>query len=410
MTHRYGIEKLRVFPGTLALDIASLCAQRSLDYSQIERSLMTEERAVLAPWEDAVTMAVSAADGLLDEEELRTVELLIVGTESSVDQEKPVSSWVHRWLGLPSNCRNFEVKHACYSGTAAMRMALAWLREQDGRPCRALVINTDSSLPWLGGPHEPAMGACASALVLSSQPDFLLPDTDGWGVFANEVNDLFRPAPNVEAGDAETSLFAYLEALEGAYADYVRRAGDSVDFDADFAWHIYHLPFAGMALRAHRTLASIATDLDRKASLAGYRQKVEPSLAYSRRIGSSFGASLMLALLSIADQDRNGIEGDRISVFSYGSGSCAEFYGATFGQRAKSVAAEAGLRALLDARHRISVATYEACEKERLGAIGQANVTPNRELLGDLFDERLKGSGALVLDRVDNYCRRYRRA
>ncbi len=410
MTTQYGIEKLRVFPGTLSLDIATLCAERGSDFEQIRRTLMTDERSVLAPWEDAVTMAVNAADGLLDEDDRRSVELLIVGTETAVDQEKPVSTWVHRWLGLASNCRNFEIKHGCYSATAGMRMALAWLREQGERPCRALVVAADTSLPSIGEPFEPIAGTCASAMLLSNRPGVLVPDVHGWGVYSNEVSDIFRPALDVETGNSETSLFAYIDALEGAYADYARRTGGSVDIDGDFAWHIYHLPFAGMALRAHRTLMSIATGRDRRQANESYLRKVEPSLSYSRRIGSSFGSSFALALLSLLDQGAGADNNDRFSVFSYGSGSCAEFYGATFGDKARQVAATAGLSGLLDRRRQVSVAEYEACERQRIGAVGQADFTPGRGLVGDWFEERYTGSGMLVLDRIENYYRHYRRA
>ena len=410
MTKHYGIEKVGVFPGTLALDIAALCAARGLDHAEIERTLMTDERSVLAPWEDTVTMAVNAADGLLSEEERQSIELLIVGTETAVDQEKPVSTWVHRWLDLPSNCRNFEIKHACYSATASMRMALAWLREQGDRPCRALVITADASVPSMGKAFEPISGACASAMLLSSQPDVLIPSVHDWGVHAHEVDDVFRPALDVETGDSEISLFAYLDALEGAYGDFLRRTGGGIDFATDFPWHIYHLPFAGMGKRAHRALTSIASGLGRRDADASYALKVEPSLNYSRRIGTSFGSSIMLALLSIIDHGPGIAAGDRMSIFSYGSGSCAEFYAATLGQRAREVAQKAGLPGLLDARRQISVTEYEACERQRIGAAGKADFTPTMDIVGDWFEEHYTGSGMLILDRIDNYYRHYRRA
>src|SRR5512143_1049116 len=45
--------------------------------------------------------------------------------------------------GLPSNIRNFEVKHACYSGTAALGCALDWVRSGAARGKKALILAAD---------------------------------------------------------------------------------------------------------------------------------------------------------------------------------------------------------------------------------------------------------------------------
>ncbi|MEM1265527.1 MAG: hydroxymethylglutaryl-CoA synthase [Pseudomonadota bacterium] len=406
----YGIEKLRVYPMCLSLDIEALCEARGRDYAGVARTIMATERGVVAPWEDTVTLAVNAAHGLLDEETIASVELLIVATETSVDQEKPVSSWVHRWLGTPSHCRNFEIKHACYGGMAAIRMALSWLRSQEGRPCRALVLCADTSLSGLGEPYEPAFGACAAAILLSDTPDLLEIDPVRYGVSAIEVTDVTRPALGVETGNDETSVFTYLETLEAAWEDFLRRTGEAVSLDTAFKRHIYHLPFAGMALQAHRMLTGHALGLDRKAARAHFDQRVAPGLVYSKRIGSSFSSSTLHALLSQLDHAPGLVAGDPISVFAYGSGSCAEFYEARIGARAEERAKEAGLAALLDARRPLSLSEYEAAERARIAAMGARDHTPDHSIVPDWFDDRIAGSGQLVLERIDTYERIYRRA
>ncbi len=88
---------------------------------------MLEERSLNPLWEDPVTMGVNAANAILTDEDRGRIELLVVATESGVDYEKPISTWVQRYARLSANCRNFEVKHACYGGTAGLQMAAAWL-------------------------------------------------------------------------------------------------------------------------------------------------------------------------------------------------------------------------------------------------------------------------------------------
>src|SRR5947209_6009049 len=111
----------------MALDMATLCAARSHDLAEIRDVMLIEQRSVNPPYEDPVTMAVNAAHPMLTEDDRRAIELLIVATESSVDQEKAMSTWVHRYLRLGPHCRTFELKHACYGGTAGLQMALCWL-------------------------------------------------------------------------------------------------------------------------------------------------------------------------------------------------------------------------------------------------------------------------------------------
>ena len=97
---RVGIDDLRLYPSTLALSLADLCAARDKHPEETIAHLLVKERTVLPPWEDTVTVAVNAAAPLVDDEERDRIELLIVGTETPVDLEKPISSWVHRHLGL----------------------------------------------------------------------------------------------------------------------------------------------------------------------------------------------------------------------------------------------------------------------------------------------------------------------
>ena len=127
VTRRVGIEKIRAYPGSLVLDVQKLAAARGQSSVELHDTMMIDERSLNPVWEDPITMAVNAAKPMLSDADRQAIELLIVGTESAPDQEKAASTWIHRYLGLKPSCRNFEIKHACYSGTAAMQMALAWI-------------------------------------------------------------------------------------------------------------------------------------------------------------------------------------------------------------------------------------------------------------------------------------------
>src|SRR5262249_50391228 len=151
---------------------------------------------------------------------------------------KPMSTWVHRYLDLTPNCRNFEVKHACYGGTAALQIAASWIATDTSKDVKALVITTDQSRMHLGKPWEFVLGAGASAVLVSANPRMVEFELGKNGYWTYEVSDLTRPTLTVETGNSETSLISYIEALEGAYAHYRERAGMDQDFDCYFRKNI----------------------------------------------------------------------------------------------------------------------------------------------------------------------------
>ncbi len=405
---RVGIEKLRAYPGSLALAMADLCAARGRDAAEIRDTMMVDERSLNVPWEDPVTMAVNAARPMLTERDRAEIGLLVVASESGVDQEKPLSTWVQRYLGLSSRVRNIEVKHACYGATAALQLAASWVASGVAPGETALVINTDQSRMHFGRPWEYVLGAAAVAVLVSARPRVLELELGASGIHTHEVSDLTRPTPHVETGNSETSLLSYLDGLDGAFDDYVRRRPDAADVDAYFQRLIYHLPFAGMGLVAHRALLRRAgRSLGRSQAGAHFARTCGASLAHARRIGGTYGASTFLALMAMVDTDDELAAGDRIGVFSYGSGSCAELWSGRVLPEAREVVRAAGLPDLLDRRRTVTVAEYEAVELARAEAIDAGDHVTDRTLLGDWYERYYTASPHLVFDGTAEHYRRY---
>ena len=142
-----GIEDLNFFGGTAYLDVKELAIHRKLDLTRFENLLM-KEKAVALPYEDPVTYAVNAAKPLLkrlSEQEKERIELLITCSESGIDFGKSLSTYIHHYLGLSRHCRLFELKQACYSGTAGLQMAINFILSQTSPGAKALVVATDIS-------------------------------------------------------------------------------------------------------------------------------------------------------------------------------------------------------------------------------------------------------------------------
>lgn len=404
---KYGIEKIRVYPTALQLDLVTLANARDYDVAHMKKELMVEKRGVNPPWEDTVTMAVNAAKPMLTQEDIDSIGLLIVGTETGLDHEKSLSSWVFHYLGLPSACRHFEIKIACYSGTAALKMAVSWLSSgmvKKGQ--KALVITTDESLNSILKPWEYVCGAGSVALLVSDKPDFLTLEIEKFGIYAHEVADVIRPLPWLETGNSEHSLFSYMEALAATYEDYELNVG-SIDFNTYFKQNVYHVPFSGISFRAHKLLMQMSCDASTEEVNESFKNKVLPSIAYSKEIGGTYGGSIFVALLATIDGVNDLKANDRIGIFSYGSGSCAEFYSVLITEKSKEVAGLAGLSDLLKTRYKITVEQYEFMETERERRIKSANFNPDFNMVPGLYDSAYKGKGLLVYKGSKDFYRSY---
>lgn len=401
-----GIEKLGIYPASLSLDLGDLCRARGMDAERTLSDLMLRERALNPPWEDAVTMGVNAALPVLTDADRESIGLLLVGTESSVDQEKPVSSWVHHFLGLRDDCLNLEVKHACFAATGALAMATAWLESSQCRGRKALLVATDQTTIHLGKPWEPVGGAGSVAVLLSRQPRLLAYEAGKFGVHAEEVSDVIRPTMRVETGNSETSLFSYLTGVEGAYRKYVEAVG-AIDFDSYFKKVVYHVPFGGMTYRAHKSILRDHTSIPGREARAHFARKTEASLVYNRRMGSTYGGSTFIALTGLVDTSDDLLAGDRIGIFAYGSGSCAQFYSGILQAEAREVTAATRLPQQLDARRPVSVVEYEALERARDASIAVPEFTPDFAILNGWYDQFYAGQHLLVLKGVHEYYREY---
>jgi hydroxymethylglutaryl-CoA synthase len=140
-----GIDAIGVAVSRRYLDLADLARARGVDPAKYTHGLGALEMAVAEPGEDTVALAAAAARRALEIARLdpRELGLLVVGTETGVDHSKPVASFVHGLLELPSAMRVYDTQHACYGGTAGLMAAIEWISSGAAGGRRALVICAD---------------------------------------------------------------------------------------------------------------------------------------------------------------------------------------------------------------------------------------------------------------------------
>ncbi len=361
--NRVGIEKLNVYGPSMYQDQGDLAVARGKNPDTIRNDYLIETRSLNPTWEDTVTMAANAAMAMLSEEDKKQIGMLIVGTEGSVDHGKPISTNVHQALGLGHNVRNYETKFACYSGVAAIDTAVNWVAAGLNKGKKALVIATDFSRQHIGLLEEFVMGGCAAAALISDTPKIIEYYPEKKGTWSTDIYDTFRPSALAEVGNNEVSLFSYMDAVQGAFEHYKEEVG-GVDFDRDFSYFVYHTPFPGIAFQAHRTLTRENSPKKKAELRADFEKRVIPALAYSRRVGSTYGTSNLTGLAALVNHAHD-VEGKDIALFAYGSGAIGEFYSGKILPGAKAALAAMKIDETMDTRRRCSVEEYEALEHMR---------------------------------------------
>lgn len=412
-----GIEDVSFYGGSAYLDVNQLAENRGLDRERFDNLLM-KEKAVALPFEDPVSFAINAARPLLSRlnpADKDRIEMLVTCTESGVDFGKSISTYVHDALGLGRNCRLFEVKNACYSGTAGFSTAINFVLSQVSPGAKGLVVTTDMakfsvakggdtlSEDWSFA--EPSGGAGAVAILVGENPKIFSVDVGANGYYGFEVMDTCRPIPDSEAGNADLSLMSYLDCCESAYREYESRV-TSVSYTDTFDFLSFHTPFGGMVKGAHRTMMRRFAHAKGERIEQDFQDRVAPGLSLCGRVGNIMGGSIFLNLLGTIEQGQ--VTGpSRVGCFSYGSGCCSEFYSGVIDKGSQEYVRSLKVSQELNERHELSFAEYE--ELMRLNSVvsfGTRNWELGSELLGDWRD-RLKGTGRVVLTQIEEFHREY---
>lgn len=334
------------------------------DPDKFHRGLGCSRMAICHPTQDAVTMAADAGETLLERWKVDPddIGMLIVATESGVDWAKPIAIYIHQMLGISPNCRIFDVQHACFGASAALAMSVGWIRSGMSGGKKAMVIATDIARYEVGSAGEPTQGAGAVAMVVGEgSGGVLFPDFSSQAIYARNVMDFWRPGfCNSALVNGKYSVECYLKALSETYAHYRRSGGESY---RQLKYLLFHFPFTRIGWKALVMMADveaqISGDVASEEELLGiYDEKVKPGTTGAREIGNVYCASLYLALASLLEAEKDCAAGEKIGMFSYGSGSCAEFFTAMVGSRREIWEGKIGLLGGISRRENIDYETY----------------------------------------------------
>ncbi|MEJ1355062.1 MAG: hydroxymethylglutaryl-CoA synthase family protein [Candidatus Sedimenticola sp. (ex Thyasira tokunagai)] len=403
-----GIESINAYVGQACLDVNTLFRARGLDSDRVN-NLMMKKKSVGFICEDSITNAVNAAKPLIDslsQSERERIELVITATESGVDFGKSLSTYVHKYLSLSKNCRLFELKQACYGGTAALQMAAHFMAANPFGG-RALVIATDTACTAVRMTYaEPSQGTGAVAMLVSQDPRIMKLEIGASGCYSYEVMDTCRPEPDMETGNADTSLLSYLDCLSGAYKAYKEKV-QGVDLINSFNFFSFHTPFAGMVKGAHRKLMRENCELNPSEIEDDFLLRVAPSLIYCAQVGNIYSATTYLALCSLIDS-ASVQSPKRVGVFSYGSGCSSEFYSGILMPGSGQLLRQHRIDQALTSRYELSMEEYEhLLNLNSQCKFGTKNMHVKISDFESIYRKTFEGSGLLTLRSIDNYYRHY---
>ncbi|MEU6339036.1 hydroxymethylglutaryl-CoA synthase [Streptomyces cellulosae] len=344
-----GIHDLTFRTTSLTLPHTELAQHADVSVAKYHHGIGQRSMSIPAADEDIVTMAAEAAQALIARHGAHQIRTLLFATETGIDQSKSAGVYVHSLLGLPAHVRVVELKQACYGATAALQLATALVRQDLTQ--HVLVVASDIARYDLDSPGEATQGAAAAAMLIAADPALATIEHPS-GLYTRDIMDFWRPNYRSTAlVDGRKSLKAYLHALDRAWSDHQERGGRPLH---DLRTVCYHQPFTKMAHKAHEHLLRITGT---KADLSDIDTALAPTTTYNEVIGNSYTASLYLALSSLLDSSAD-LDGSPIGLFSYGSGSVAEFFTAQVSPGYRSHLRTAEHHNTIARRGEISYATY----------------------------------------------------
>ena len=386
---KIGIDKIGFAMPKYFLDIADLAKARNINANKYVKGLLQLEMSIAPITQDIVTLGATAASEFLTEEDKKNIDMIIIGTESGIDQSKSASIFIHNLLGLSPFTRAIEVKEACYGGTAAI--AIAKNHVASNPESSVLVITSDLAKYGIGATGESTQGAGSCAMLIKKDPSILILNDDN--VYqTRDIMDFWRPNysdfPHV---DGHFSTKQYLDCLETTWNEYSKKFNKSLD---NFEAICFHLPFPKIGLKGLNTIVPKQENKNLKDKL---NENFHTSIIYNQKVGNIYTGSLYLNLLSLLENSKSLSSGDNILMYSYGSGAVCEIFSVTlvdgFEKRLRS-----DRMADFDARVKLSIEEYEKMFFEKI----ELDENGNSSFISD--DDSL-----FSLEKIENHMRIYKK-
>lgn len=443
---KIGIEAIQFDVPKLYLPIEVLAQNRNIEYEKLTKGLGLHKMSFLDVNQDIITLGSNALYKLIQQENLNPSEIsrIYVGTESSIDNSKPIASYilqvVEQKIGLNSfkNCDVVDFTFACIGAVDALQNCVDYIRLNPTK--KAIVISTDNAKYDLNSTGEYTQGAGSIAMLVTSNPS-IISFSKETGVSTSGVFDFFKPkitigktqitknSKNEEwlgvleseitiikeqpVFDGQYSNTCYINRITEAYNHYKKESNQNKIIFNNWDLIFMHLPYC---FQGRRTFVEIFAnenpsllqaqkgenlkDKMRALSKSGaylvlVNQKIKPTEVASGDIGNIYTGSIFLGFLSALyfnSKENVSLTNKKTGFIAYGSGSKAKVFEGTIEDNWQSKIEKTNLFEVLAERTPIDFETYEKLHKKELKT---AVLNPTNEFVLDYIEKEnpvLKGA------------------
>lgn len=178
------------------------------------------------------------------------------------------------------------------------------------------------------GPARATGGAGAIALLIG--PNGKITFNRERSSFIDHAYDFYKPVPRkyffyldseYPTVDGKLSIDCYLKAVRECYSNLKKKCRNrNILSDMDF--YCFHSPFYKMVQKAFSALMKQEGTPSDEEIMNVFKEKVDPAMYISRRIGNIYTGSLYANLISLLITNPD-IKNKNAMLFSYGSGLCS---------------------------------------------------------------------------------------
>lgn len=293
------IPKFRIKPSQIAKTWGK-------EVSEIEKSLGVYEKAVALYDEDAITLAIEAAQRAINSGQIdpKTIGGITIGSESHPYAVKPSSTTVAEILGMGNDYLAADLEFACKAGTAGIQL-LSGLVSQ-GKTKLVLAIGSDVAQSKPSDVLEYTASSASAAFVLGKQNT--IANIVDFTSYSSDTPDFWRKDSEKFPSHAGrfTGSPAYFAHVIGASQKLLKQTKMKPE---DFDHVIFHMPNAKFPKEVAKKI--------------GFSPKQLATGFIVEKIGNPYSASSMVGLAATLDVAK---VGQLIFMCSYGSGAGSDAF------------------------------------------------------------------------------------
>ena len=415
-----GIDAITFDVAKIHLPIKTLAIARNIEPEKLEKGLGLIKMTLPDTHQDTVVFGANALTKLVQDNNINLNEIarIYVGTESAIDNSKPISSFLVALMeqkfgeNILSECDVVDFTFACIGGVDALQNCIDFVTLNPTK--KAIVVTTDFAKYDLNSTGEYTQGAGAVAMLITSNPRIIAFENH-WATSTKGVFDFFKPYrtiskqqitgnttneswfENLESEveihkdqpvfDGQYSNQCYMDRTRDAYFSFKKIKNTTKTVYETWESIVMHLPYAFQGRRMLSEIYALdasnkiisgeenATEYQNKLKEVSksetYRdfvsQKLQPAEIASSLIGNLYTGSIFMGLLStLAHFHDNKIEvfDKKFGFLAYGSGSKSKVFEGTIQSEWKSAIANVNLFETLEKSIEIDFETYEKLHKK----------------------------------------------